>query len=130
MTSEWANLQVMRVRRQGVCMKTGFQVMKHLTLHHVSCMFTLCLGMAGRLETSSSALNGLVVGNYLTPTHTHTPTHTPLHTVAMQLSASLDPCGLLMEALRRRAGLICGQASPLGPDDLYRTFPQCLTPSG
>lgn len=63
-------------------------------------------------------------------THSHPLAHSDFLPVAMQSSASLDPCGLLMEALRQRAGLICGQASALDPDDLYNSVPQCHTLSG
>lgn len=46
--------------------------------------------------------------------------------MAVQLSDNLDPCRLHTEASRQQAGLICGQASPQSPDDLYHTFPQCF----
>lgn len=60
-------------------------------------------------------------------THAHPLAQGDFVPMAMQLSASLDPRELIMEAFSQWDGLICGQASPRAPDDLYHTFPQCLT---
>lgn len=55
--------------------KSSWQPCQLYIISHI-CLRCVCVGMCVRLDTNSSALNGLVVGNYLPPTHTWTPTCT------------------------------------------------------
>lgn len=55
--------------------KSSWQPCQLYIISHI-CLHCVCVGMCVRLDTNSSALNGLVVDNYLPPTHTWTPTCT------------------------------------------------------
>lgn len=55
--------------------KSSWQPCQLYIMSHI-CLHCVCVGMCIRLDTNSSALNGLVVGNYLPPTHIWTPTYT------------------------------------------------------
>lgn len=67
----------------------------------MSVMFTLCLGMCLRPDTNSSALNGLVVVNYLS--HTHTLTHSDAM-ISFQWPCSYLPALILAGCSWRRWG--------------------------